>query len=71
MPRRKRKSQGDLETELLANGRWSGLKEQHRLEAMNHSESQNQRARELSTALRTTGLPADYLTTFEELWGLK
>ena len=41
----RRKSKGEAEDELLAKGRWCLLNEQKRLEAMNHSEAENDAAR--------------------------
>ena len=43
--RRKKPARADLEEEILEQGRWSGLREQHRLERQNHSEVENEMAR--------------------------
>jgi len=46
MPKgRRHKSQGEKETDLLQSPRWSGLREQRRLQAMNHSQAENDLAR--------------------------
>ena len=43
--RRKKPARADVEEEILEQGRWSGLREQHRLERQNHSEVENEMAR--------------------------
>ena len=43
--RRKKPAKVEAEQELLEKGRCSGLKEQHRLEAANHSQVENEMAR--------------------------
>ena len=39
--RRRKPCKGQIEDDLLANARWSGLKQQQELEARNHSEREN------------------------------
>ena len=43
--RRRKACRGEVEDQLLANARWSGLQEQVELQAMNHSEAENCAAR--------------------------
>ncbi|ABB34233.1 hypothetical protein [Synechococcus sp. CC9605] len=43
--RRKKPVRANVEEEILERGRWSGLKEQHRLERQNQSEVENEMAR--------------------------
>ena len=43
--RRKKPARAEVEEELLERGRWSGLREQQRLERQNHSEVENEMAR--------------------------
>ena len=43
--RRKKPAKVEVEEELLEKGRCAGLKEQHRLEASNHSQIENEMAR--------------------------
>ena len=43
--RRKKPARVEAEEELLEKGRCSGLKEQHQLEASNHSQVENEMAR--------------------------
>ena len=70
--RRHKKSQGELEDDLLSNPRWSGLREQQRLQQQNHSAVENQRARDECRRLREEGYGAlsDYCD-WQSLWGSK
>ena len=43
--KRRRKSKGEQEDELLSKGRWSMLNEQRRLETLNHTQAENDVAR--------------------------
>ena len=43
--RRKKPARADVEEEILEQGRWSGLREQHRLEQQHHSQVENEMAR--------------------------
>ena len=68
MPRRRRKSpQGALEDDLLKNQRWSGLREQRRLQALHHTAEENQRAQDECRALVVGGYGAlrDYIDWLE------
>ena len=55
MARRRKPRQGDVETNALANQRWSGLQEQQRLEAINHSQQDNEAARRRTRELLSGG----------------
>ena len=58
--RRPRKSpQGQLEDDLLKNQRWSGLKEQQRLQALRHTPQQNAADQEACRALVQGGWGTD------------
>ena len=57
--RRRHKSQGEAEADLLANGRWCGLKEQDRLQALNHTREANELARAECRRLREHGYGTD------------
>ena len=53
--RRHRTPQGQVEDEILKNQRWSGLREQNRLIALNHSKAENDAARERAMAFVESG----------------
>ena len=54
--RRPRKpTQGQLEDELLSKARWSGLRQQQELEALNHSERENCESRRRTKELLEGG----------------
>ena len=57
--RRKKSAQGQLEDELLQNKRWSGLREQRRLQALHHTPQQNVVDREACRQLVAEGYGSD------------
>ena len=59
----KKKSQGEIEAELLSKGRWSGLKQNDAIQAV-HGAGENRLARNRCRRL----VDGEY-TSFEELWG--
>ena len=70
--RRHRKGEGQLEDDLLKNARWSGLREQQRLQALHHSAEENKRAEAECRSLVVGGYGelVDY-TNWLELYGQK
>ena len=64
---RKKPVKDELENEVLSRGRWSGLDQQDRLIALNHTEAENQAARDECRALRQHGYTAlsDYISWVE------
>ena len=70
--RRHRKGQGQIEDDLLKNARWSGLREQQRLQSSHHSAAENQRAEAECRSLVVGGYGElnDY-TNWLELYGQK
>jgi len=55
MARRRKHRQGDVETNALANARWSGYNEQQELQAMNHTPEANEAAHRRTLELLTGG----------------
>ena len=53
--RRRKACRGQVEDDLLANARWSGLRQQAELEARNHSEQENCEARRRTRELLEGG----------------
>ena len=53
--RRRKPCKGEIEDDLLANARWSGLRQQAELEARNHSERENCEARRRTRELLEGG----------------
>ena len=53
--RRRKPCKGQIEDDLLANARWSGLQEQTELQARNHSERENCAARRRTKELLEGG----------------
>ena len=53
--RRRKPCRGQIEDDLLANARWSGLNEQRRLEQQNHSQRENCEARRRTRELLEGG----------------
>ena len=71
--RRPRKlPKGQLEDELLKNARWSGLREQQRLQSLHHTTAENKRAEAECRSLLVGGYGElnDY-TAWLELYGHK
>ena len=71
--RRPRKPpKGQLEDELLKNARWSGLREQQRLQSLHHTTAENKRAEAECRSLVVGGYGElnDY-TAWLELYGHK
>ena len=70
--RRRKSCRGQLEDDLLRNQRWSGLREQQRLQALHHTAEENQRARDECRALVVGGYGElrDYVDWLE-LYGQK
>ena len=52
---RRKPCKGEIEDDLLANARWSGLRQQAELEARNHSERENCEARRRTKELLEGG----------------
>ena len=59
MARRRKPRQGDVETNALANARWSAYNEQQRLQEQNHPEESNIAARELCSRVLDGGYQCD------------
>ena len=57
--RRHRKGQGQIEDDLLKNARWSGLREQQRLQSLHHTPQQNETDREACRRLVDEGFGTD------------
>ena len=65
--RRRKPCRGQVEDDLLANARWSGLQEQTELQARNHSERENCEARRRSRELLERGWGAvDWIGLYGE-----
>ena len=56
---RHRKGQGQIEDDLLKNARWSGLREQQRLQSLHHTPQQNATDREACRRLVDDGYGTD------------
>ena len=69
--RRKTSARAETENEILSQGRWIGLKDQWFSEAINHTESANQLARERCRGLVEGTLDLSQYLSFTELWGSK
>nr|BDD45699.1 hypothetical protein 3 [bacterium] len=70
MAKRRKPRQGDVETNALANQRWSGLQEQQRLQEQHFTQEENEAARRRTQQLLSGGYGAidwgDLLALYSE-----
>ena len=59
MAKRRKPRQGDVETNALANARWSGYNEQQRLQMQNHTAEEQQAAWERCSRVLDGGYQCD------------
>lgn len=70
--RRHKSGKAEVEEDILTKGRWSGYKEQQRLQAQSHTADQNQRDREACRRLVSEGYGSDAeYVRWLDLWGQK